>query len=304
MVRTASDQTQPGRVAPMSALLSRWSFPQAREDAAAAEPSASGSSFYLALRILPREQRLAMYAVYDFCRAVDDVADGNAPRPQRHAELEAWRGRIDALYGPEAPRDGLAPLAEAVQRFDLRREDFHALIDGMMMDVDADLRAPTWATLDLYCDRVASAAGRLSVRVFGMPGNHGLNLAHHLGRALQLSNILRDIDEDAEMGRLYLPREELERAGLAGRPIATILRDPRLGEACKPVAQRARMHFAAAERIMDMSPRASVRAPRLMAAAYKPLLEQLAERGWCAPRRHVSRPKLPLARAVLFYGFL
>ncbi|MEX6506238.1 presqualene diphosphate synthase HpnD [Jiella sp. M17.18] len=276
---------------------------QARDDAPSAEAAASGSSFYLALRILPREQRLAMFAIYDFCRAVDDIADGDQPRPQRHAALEAWRSEIDALYDG-APPPHLSTLAEAVRRFGLERADFHAVIDGMMMDVEADLRAPDWATLDLYCDRVASAAGRLSVRVFGMPQGDGLELAYHLGRALQLSNILRDIDEDAGMGRLYLPREELARAGLLDRPIAAILADPRLAGVCETVAERARAHFAEAERIMDASPRAAVRTPRLMAAAYQPLLEQLAERGWTAPRNRISRPKLPLARAVLFYGIL
>ena len=96
----------------------------------------------------------------------------------------------------------------------MRREDFHAVIDGMAMDVAADIRAPDLATLDLYCDRVASAVGRLSIKVFGMTETEGFLLAHHLGRALQLTNILRDIDEDAGIGRLYLPRENLEAAGV------------------------------------------------------------------------------------------
>ena len=106
------------------------------------------------------------------------------------------------------------------------------------------------------------------------------------------------------MGRLYLPREPLERAGLAELPIERIIADPRLAAVCEEVAERARRHFAEADRIMDAAPRASVRAPRLMAAAYGPLLEQLAERGWTTPRRKISRRKLPLARAVLRYGFL
>ncbi len=98
--------------------------------------------------------------------------------------------------------------------FGLRREDFLAVIDGMEMDVVDDIRAPDFATLDLYCDRVASAVGRLSVRVFGMEEQDGIALAHHLGRALQLTNILRDLDEDAAIGRLYLPREALREAGI------------------------------------------------------------------------------------------
>src|SRR4029078_1004385 len=102
----------------------------------------------------------------------------------------------------------------SVKPFGLKREDFLAIVAGMEMDVPQDIRAPDMATLDLYCDRVASAVGRLSVHVLGMPREDGVLLAHHLGRALQLTNILRDIDEDATLGRLYLPRESLLLAGI------------------------------------------------------------------------------------------
>ena len=159
-------------------------------DVAAAQ-RASGSSFYTAMRILPRAQRDAMFEIYSFCRQVDDIADSTGPRETRRRDLDRWRSDIDAIYSQQSvPR--LAGLERAVRQFDLRREDFHAVIDGMDMDVVGDIRAPDDATLDLYCDRVASAVGRLSVRVFGMPEADGIALAHHLGRALQLTNILRD----------------------------------------------------------------------------------------------------------------
>ena len=131
----------------------------------------------------------------------------------RREQLAHWRSDIDAVYRG-APPPALAGLAQAVRGFDLQREDFIAIIDGMEMDVVADIRAPDRATLDLYCDRVACAVGRLSVRVFGMEHDAGIALAHHLGRALQLTNILRDLDEDAALGRLYLPREALQRRGI------------------------------------------------------------------------------------------
>ena len=166
---------------------------------------ASGSSFYAAMRIMPREQREAMFEIYSFCRAVDDIADEAGERNERLTQLQRWRENIDALYAGTPP-PGLRNLAQAVHTFDLQREDFHAVIDGMEMDVKTTIRAPDFATLDLYCDRVASAVGRLSVRVFGLDKELGLALAHHLGRALQLTNILRDLDEDAGIGRLYLPR--------------------------------------------------------------------------------------------------
>jgi phytoene synthase len=166
------------------------------EQAPSAERRASGSSFYAAMRILPRGQRDAMFEIYSFCRAVDDIADDGGPRDARLASLQRWRGSIDEMY-VGSPSRALAALAEAARSFGLHRDDFIAIIDGMEMDVVDTIRAPDFATLDLYCDRVASAVGRLSVRVFGMPEQQGVALAHHLGRALQLTNILRDLDEDA-----------------------------------------------------------------------------------------------------------
>ena len=161
---------------------------------------ASRSSFYMAMRLMPAEQRQAMFEIYSFCRAVDDIADNSGPRDVHLAQLQRWRHDVDAIYAGAAPPD-LHALAEAIRTFDLRRDDFLAVIDGMEMDVIAPIRAPDWATLDLYCDRVASAVGRLCVRVFKMEDAQGIALAHHLGRALQLTNILRDIDEDAGIGR-------------------------------------------------------------------------------------------------------
>ena len=157
----------------------------------------------MAMRILPKPRREAMFSLYGFCRMVDDIADerGSSTSSQRIADLERWRAEIAALFAARAPLH-LAGLDEAVRRYDLGQKDFDAIIDGMEMDAARDVRAPDWETLDLYCDRVASAVGRLSVRIFGLDPEPGDALAHHLGRALQLTNILRDIDEDAAMGRL------------------------------------------------------------------------------------------------------
>src|SRR6476659_832434 len=220
----------------------------------AAATRASGSSFYNAMRILPRAQREAMFEIYSFCRQVDDIADSNGPRGERREQLERWRADIDGLYvNKSSPRT--QGLAVAVREFGLRREDFHAVIDGMEMDVLGDIRAPNDATLDLYCNRVASAVGRLSVRVFGMPEADGIALAHHLGRALQLTNILRDLDEDAAIGRLYLPAEELHAANIAGSDPAGVLASPGIEQVCGVIAERARRHFAEADRIMSRNSR-------------------------------------------------
>ena len=258
---------------------------------------ASGSSFYAAMRILPRARREAIFEIYGFCRAVDDVADAHGPRDPRLAELARWRADVNGLYGGEAP-PRVRGLAAPVRRYELRREDFLAIIDGMEMDVAAEIRGPNLTTLDPYCDRVASAVGRLCVKVFGMEAEAGTALAHHLGRALQLTNILRDLDEDAERGRLYLPRDALEAAGIGITDPALVLIHPALGAACAPVIERARNHFREADAVMDRAPRRSVRAPRIMAEAYKRILTKLVERGWSAPRDPVRLNK-PLLLWIL-----
>jgi presqualene diphosphate synthase len=269
----------------------------------AAAQRASGSSFYTAMRILPRAQREAMFEIYSFCRQVDDIADSPGPREERRHALDRWRADIDAICSRKSvPR--LAGLERAVRQFGLRREDFQAVIDGMEMDVVADIRAPDWRTLDAYCDRVASAVGRLSVRVFGMEEKAGIALAYHLGRALQLTNILRDIDEDAAIGRLYLPREALRAANILTLDPAAVLAHPRLAQACEPVVARAREHFAEADRVMAKCARRTVRAPRIMSAAYKAILRELTARGFDAPRRPVKVSKPRLLLTILRYAII
>jgi phytoene synthase len=250
------------------------------------------------MRILPPAQREAMFEIYSFCRAVDDIADDSGPRQPRRGQLQAWRANIDAIYS-SAPPASLAGLAVAVKAFALKREDFIAVIDGMEMDVDADIRAPDWTTLYLYCDRVACAVGRLSVRVFGMEEQAGLALAHELGCALQLTNILRDLDEDASMGRLYLPREALRAAGIISTEPAAVLGNPMLGEACNAVVGRAQEHFKEAAAIMAASPRRVVRAPRIMGEAYHAILDKLIARGFAPPRPPVRHSRVKLLLILL-----
>jgi phytoene synthase len=249
------------------------------------------------MRVLPRAERDTMFEIYSFCRAVDDIADDPGPRDARHQALARWRADIDAVYRGAQPPE-LNALAQAVQKFGLRREDFLAVIDGMEMDVTADIRAPDRATLDLYCDRVACAVGRLSVRVFGMEPQAGMALAHHLGRALQLTNILRDLDEDASLGRLYLPREALRDAGIITTEPREVLLHPLLGSACTELVEVARQSFRDAEAIMAQSPRRVVRAPRIMGEAYRAILDKLVARGFAPPRPAVRHSKARLLLIV------
>lgn len=258
----------------------------------------SGSSFYAGMRVLPRAEREAMYAIYGFCRLVDDIADdGQGARADRAAALDRWRGDLDALYAGGNPGQA-ALVAEAVRRFALRREDFAAVIDGMAMDVARDIRWPSLAELDLYCDRVASAVGRLSVRVFGMDEAPGIALAHHLGRALQLTNILRDIDEDAAIGRVYLPAEAITGAGIALSEPLAVVADARLDGAARTVAAIAHSHYREARSLLASRPRGHLLAPRLMEAVYSRLLARSEAQGWASPRRRVTTSKPALLGIV------
>jgi squalene synthase HpnD len=264
---------------------------------------AGRSSFYLAMRILGRERREAMFEVYSFCREVDDIADSDAPRLRRLARLSVWRQDIDALYSGHVPL-GLERLAGAIARFGLRKDDFLAVIEGMEMDARADIRAPDLKQLELYCDRVACAVGRLSVRIFGMNDADGKRLAHHLGHALQYTNILRDIDDDAAVGRLYLPQEALRLANIETVDPAQVVESPHLGVACSFLAERARGHFTRADGIMSGCSRQVVRAPKIMGEVYRRMLEDMISRGWTRPRNRVHINKSHLLWIPLRHAFV
>ncbi len=264
-----------------------------------AQTRASKSSFYIAMRLMPKAQRQAMFEIYSFCRAVDDIADDGGPRETARARLQRWRTDLDALYAGHAPTR-LGDLDVAVKTFGLKLEDFLAVIDGMEMDVERTVGAGAtdWATLDLYCDRVASAVGRLSTRVFGMQERDGIALAHHLGRALQLTNILRDLDEDAAVDRLYLPVEALQAAGISATDPLLVINDANIEKACLHVAERAEGHFKAAWEIFARTPSRVARTPRIMGEAYRYILDRLYARGWNAPRAPLKLGKLKLVMIV------
>ncbi|QDM26628.1 presqualene diphosphate synthase HpnD [Tardiphaga sp. vice304] len=279
------------------------SAPNIEEARDEAQGIAVGSSFYAAMRILPRAQRDAMFQVYSFCRQVDDIADSDGPRDERLEALQQWREDIDALYAGNPPAR-VQSYAAPIAQFGMRREDFIAVIDGMEMDVPADIRAPDEATLDLYCDRVASAVGRLSVKIFGLPDDDGILLAHHLGRALQLTNILRDIDEDADIGRLYLPRELLFHAGITSSDPDTVIASPAVPKVAAPLVKRARAHYDKADEIMSRNRRSTVKAPRIMSKYYRKILELLVERGFALRRDPVRLGRASKIAILLQYGIV
>ena len=265
---------------------------------------AAGTSFYWAMRLLPRDRRHGMYAIYAFCREVDDIADGVGPVEHKLAALAGWREEVEALYDGR-PRHLVArALSGPVRSYELRRGDFLAILAGMEMDARGDIRAPDLATLDLYCARVASAVGHLSVHIFGDSSDAAHAVAESLGRALQLTNILRDLAEDAARHRLYLPREILDRHGIRGAEPSTVLRHPALPAACRDVAGVAEGHFRDAARAMEQCSRRAMRPAAVMAALYRATLSALQRSGWRHPTERVGLSTSLKLWLVLRHGLL
>jgi phytoene synthase len=264
----------------------------------------SGTSFYWGMRLLPAAKRNAMYAIYAFCREVDDVADGDAPVAAKLEELAGWRREVDALFAGRPGRPTTLALLDPVVRFDLPAGEFHAMIDGMEMDAGEGMRAPSMDELLCYCRRVAGAVGLLSIRVFGAHGEEVRQGALALGEALQLTNILRDLHEDATRGRLYLPRELLEQHRIACTEPMEALRDPGLPGVCDALAARARTRFADAERDFARADRRKLRPALIMMHVYRRTLDRLIARGWRQLEHAVRLPRLERLWLALRYGLL
>lgn len=261
-------------------------------------PADSGSTFYWPLRLLGQEKRRAMYAIYGFCRVVDDIADGPATTEAKRVALAEWRRRVDALYSPAAvemeKQGGLRDLADAIERFALPQAEFQAVIDGMMMDVDGPILAPEPERLSLYCRRVAGAVGLLSIRVFGRADADADRYAIALAESLQLTNILRDLGEDAREGRCYMPADLLRSVGIdpalaAADPVA-LLSHQAFPDACEQLAVRAEERFHEAGRLLVGDVRPLWPALAMMRLYYRILL-RLRRRGW-APALLDQRPRL------------
>lgn len=263
----------------------------------------SGTSFYHGMKILPADRRDAMYAIYAFCRVVDDIADEEiADLTSKKQQLDIWRERISTLYETGYAEGHIScALLTVIQNYQVRQEDFMAIIDGMEMDAGLPIIAPSLAELDLYCDRVASAVGRLSVRIFGDASSTADEVAYALGRGLQLTNILRDVAEDAKKGRIYLPAEFLTESGVPKEP-DKILNASGLPFVCKKVAKMADRYFERANKAMDRCNPSAMKPARMMEESYRPLLDILLKRHFDYSQGRVSLPKwrkLKLAARLL-----
>ncbi|HEY8383330.1 MAG TPA: squalene/phytoene synthase family protein [Microvirga sp.] len=248
--------------------------PAVDERIALAAVRRSGSSFRLGMQSLAPDRRRAIHAVYAFCRAVDDIADGAAPPEEKRRFLDEWRAEIDRL--PSAPRTPVGrELARAAEAFALPLGECHALLDGMQTDSTDRVRIADDAALGLYARRVAGSVGALSIRIFGAP--EAEDFALRLGHTLQLVNILRDVDEDAALERVYVP---LARLGMEDAPARILVADPRFARACQTLADEAREGFSAADRALARLDRGRLRPAILMMEGYRRILDRLQARGF------------------------
>lgn len=254
----------------------------------------SGTNFYYAFRILPREKREALYAFYAFCRMVDDCADEEGGEGE--AGLDRCLAEAHRAFAGSPTTDLGRELAAAVRRFPLPIASFEQIVAGCRQDL-AGARFPTFPDLRAYCERVASAVGLASIEIFGYTDPGARVYAAELGVALQLTNILRDLAPDAERGRLYLPLDELERFGLDADPFvrraseggpAPLEWAPLLGLQL----ERAREHYARARAALPAADRRSLAPGEIMGAVYRALLETLAARRFpLTPRVRLSSPR-------------
>ena len=249
----------------------------------------AGSTFYWAMRLMARRRREAMFAIYALARELDDIADGAKSASEKRAAIAAWRDEIAAIYAGR-PTSALGQaLGAAVADFRLPRSEFELLINGMSEDIDGPIRAPAMAALEAYCRRVAGSIGLLSLPVFGCDDENARAFALCLGQAMQLTNILRDLAEDAAAGRLYLPSELLAVAGVETREPISALEDPRIAIACDALAERAESRFREAGRLLARCRRRALWPALVMMASYRRILAKLrAKGGWPV----AIRPKL------------
>jgi phytoene synthase len=240
--------------------------------------AASGSSFYYAFRFLPPDRRRAITAFYAFCREVDDIADECHDPQVARTKLAWWRGEILNLYAGKPGHPVTQALAEAVEPFRLPQEAFEAVLDGMEMDLGF-VRYPDFKQLNLYCHRVAGVVGEVAALIFGVTDRTTLKYAHKLGLAFQLTNIIRDVGEDARRGRIYLPQDELAGFGVAEDDLLRA----RYGEAfSRLMAFQCQRALATYDEALTLLPRADRKAQRpglIMAAIYRTLLEEIRADG-------------------------
>jgi len=247
----------------------------------------SGSSFYYSFLFLPRDQRTAITALYAFCREVDDVVDEGLDPAIARTKLDWWRTEIAAVFGGSPTHPVSLALAPVVKAFDLPQARFEDIIEGMRMDLDYN-RYPDFATLEVYCHRVAGVVGLLSARIFGYSVPATLDYARDLGIALQLTNIVRDVGEDVRRNRIYLPLDELARFGVTTDDLILFRETDEIAALLRFQADRAKAFYARAMAALPAADRKRQRAGLVMAAIYRKLLDEVEIEGARIMNRRVS----------------
>jgi 15-cis-phytoene synthase len=265
----------------------------------------SASNLALAFILLPRPKRDAMSALYAFCRAVDDVADEETvPTGKRREQLAAWRADIRLAVENQSPQFvSNREFQPIIQQFHLPYTLFDELIKGCEMDLDRQ-RYENYEQLELYCYRVASVVGLLSIEIFGHQNAACRDYAIHLGKALQLTNILRDVRTDAERGRIYLPQTELEKFNVSENEILAFKYTANYCALAGSIAGRARNFYQLARQSLPPEDRKSMVAAELMGAVYWQLLKKLEARQFNVFGERAIRVSKPRKLALIFRSWL
>ncbi len=247
----------------------------------------SGSSFYYSFMFLPPQRRQAITALYAFCREVDDVVDECQDPSLAKLKLDWWRQEIDRVYDGQPTHPVGHALQQVIAGITLPREQLFEIIDGMEMDL-TQTRYLDFKALQLYCYRVASVVGLLAAEIFGYQDRQTLKYAHDLGLAFQLTNIIRDVGEDARRGRIYLPVEELQRFGVPAKDLIEARHTPAFRELMRFQAERAESYYERAFANLPAIDRRAQRPGLVMAAIYRTLLREIAADGFLVLDRRTS----------------
>ncbi len=246
---------------------------------AAAVTTQSRSNFFFAFLFMPKERRQAIYAVYAYCRVIDDIVDSDDPVDHKQAALSQWEEELKAAFFDGQPTHPVAiALAAAHRKFGVRYEDALLVLRGCQADLHKQ-RYATWAELYEYCYHVASAVGLMCIELFGCKHPGSRQYAVHLGQALQLTNILRDIAEDAERDRIYVPQEALREFGLSDADILAGKRSTSSLWLVRHLAARARREYALARQCLPSADRRALMPAEIMGSIYFALLEEVEQRG-------------------------
>lgn len=264
----------------------------------------SSSSFVWGMRVLSGDRRRAMYAIYAFCREVDDIADEPGEIEDKRRALAGWREEIHRLYAGRPTRPTTRALLGAVERFSLPRDEFLAVIDGMETDAAPTVRMQTLDDLLSYCRRVAGGVGMLSVHVFGVPQDPGPRIAEALGSAFQLTNILRDLKEDAALRRLYVPLDLLGKHGVNAGSLDAIFLHPQFADVCAELAELALGYYDEADRLIRELRSERMKPAVVMMAVYRETLERLQARGWNQIDQRIGLTRTRKIWLALRYGLL